>query len=50
MGVIAWIVVAAVVVLVWRWIYVWRANRLDNAAFEYRIRNRQDLHKRQDHL
>jgi hypothetical protein len=40
---ISWIVAGGVVLLLWRWFYVWNANRQDNAAFEYRIRNRQDL-------
>jgi len=33
----------AVALLLWRWIYVWRSARHDRQAFEYRMRNRQDL-------
>lgn len=45
MNVIPWIAGGAAVLLAWRWFYVWNANKRENAAFEYRIRNRQDLHK-----
>lgn len=42
---IAVVLVGAGVVLLWRWAYVWRQARLSDAAFEHRIRNRQDLWK-----
>lgn len=40
---IPWVLVGAAGVLVARWIYVWQHSRLEKAAFEYRIRKRQDL-------
>lgn len=40
---IPWVIVGAGVLLVTRWVYVWKSNRLDTAAFEHRMRNRLDL-------
>lgn len=37
------ILAGAAVLLAWRWIYLWRAGRIERQAFEYRMRNRQDL-------
>jgi len=37
------IVAGGVGLLAWRWFHVWRSARLDAQAFEYRMRNRQDL-------
>lgn len=41
--VIPWVVAGGVLVLVLRWVYVYQQGKMDDAAFEYRIRNRQDL-------